>query len=142
MISRVTCRKRLFSGHPCTALDDCRGFTLFEIIVTVVILSVGLVAIYEALIVSVNGFGYYSNMLTVQSWMDKKIWEAQDILVRGGSEAAVSEGGTFKSGNKDVQFDLKKRAVIDGSLYELRLECSWREGGRDVSVSRVAYAAI
>ena len=109
---------------------------------TVVILSVGLVAIYEALIVSVNGFGYYSNMLTVQSWMDMKIWEARDILVRGGSEAAVSEGGTFKSGNKDVQFDLKKRAVIDGSLYELRLECSWREGGRDVSVSRVAYAAI
>ncbi len=123
-------------------LKDRGGFTLFEVIVTVVILSVGLVAIYEALIVSVNGFGYYSNMLTVQSWMDKKIWEAQDILVRGGSEAEVSEGGTFKSGNKDVQFDLKKRAVIDGSLYELRLECSWREGGRDVSVSRVAYAAI
>ena len=74
--------------------------------------------------------------------MDGKIWEAQDILVRGGSEAEVSEGGTFKSGNKDVQFDLKKRTVIDGSLYELKLECSWREGGRDVSVSRVAYAAI
>ncbi len=118
------------------------GFTLFEIIVTVVILSVGLVAIYEAFIVSANGFGYYSNTLTVQSWMDKKIWEAQDVLVRGGSEAAVSESGTFESGNKDVQFDLKKRAVIDGSLYELRLECLWREGGRDVSVSRVAYAAI
>ncbi len=109
---------------------------------TVVILSVGLVAIYEALIVSVNGFGYYSNMLTVQSWMNGKLWEARDNLVRCGDEATVDEGGTFKSGSKDVQFDLKKRAVIDGSLYELRLECSWREGGRDVSVSRVAYAAI
>ncbi len=110
--------------------------------VTVVILSVGLVAIYEALIVSVNGFGYYSNMLTVQSWMDKKIWEAQDNLIRGGSEAAVDEDGKFEIKSKDIQFDLKKRAVIDGSLYELKLECSWREGGRDVSVSRVAYAAI
>ncbi len=123
-------------------LDDCRGFTLFEIIVTVVILSVGIVAIYEGFIVSVNGFSYYSNMLTVQTWMDKKIWEAQDNLVRDGSKAAVGEWGTFKSGSKDVRYDLKKRAVIDESLYELRLKCSWREGGRDVSVSRGAYAAI
>ena len=74
--------------------------------------------------------------------MDTKIWEAQDGLVRGGGETVMSEGGTFRSGNKDVRFDLKKRAVIDGSLYELKLDCSWREGGRDVSVSRVAYAAI
>ena len=118
------------------------GFTLFEVIVTAVILSVGLVAIYEGMIVSVNGFGYYSNMLTVQSWMEEKVWEARDTLIRGGSEAAVNEGGTFKSGNKSVQFDLRKTTVIDGSLYEIRLECSWREGGRNVNVSRVAYAAI
>ena len=118
------------------------GFTLFEIVVAVVILSVGIVAIYEALLVSVNGFSYYSNSLTIQSWMGNKIWEAQDKLIRGGSESTVSETGTFQSGNKDIQFDLKKRSVIDGGLYELRLECSWREGGRNVVVSRVAYAAI
>ena len=53
------------------------GFTLFEIVVAVVILSVGIVAIYEALIVSVNGFSYYSNALTVQSWMGRKLWEAR-----------------------------------------------------------------
>ena len=119
-----------------------RGFTLFEIVVAVVILSVGIVAIYEALIVSVNGFSYYTNALTVQSWMGKKLWKAQDQLARGGSESTVDESGTFQSGNKDIQFNMKKHSVIDGRLYELKLECSWREGGRNVIVSRAAYAAI
>jgi prepilin-type N-terminal cleavage/methylation domain-containing protein len=135
-------RTILSAGSNPETSSSRNGFTLFEIVVAVVILSVGIVAIYEALIVSVNGFSYYSNALTIQSWMGRKLWEAQDKLVRGGSEATVNEAGTFQSGNKDVQFNLEKQSVIDGGLYELRLECSWREGGRNVSVSRAAYAAI
>ena len=33
-------------------------------------------------------------------------------LIRGGSESAVDEAGTFQSGNKDIQFDLKKHQNI------------------------------
>lgn len=119
-----------------------RGFTLFEIIVTVVILSVGIVGIYEALIVSLNAYGYYSNSLVVQSWMDTKMWEVEDELAR--SEGGISQGdsGKFLSGSKEVSWRVMVRPVIEGSLYELILRCSWKEGRRNVNASRVSYAAI
>ena len=45
-------------------------------------------------------------------------------------EAMPNEMGFYRLPAKEV------------GLYELRLECSWREGGRNVKVSRAAYAAI
>lgn len=118
------------------------GFTLFEVVVTAVILSVGMVAIYEALAVSVDAFGYYRNRLTVQSWMDRKIWEVGDALMQTEGGPIGSQTDTFRSDGKDIRFHLTPRTVIDGKLYELNLKCSWRQGRRNVSVSRVAYAAI
>lgn len=106
------------------------------------ILSIGLVVIYEALFVCLNVFSYYLNYLTVQCWMNEKIWRVEDYLVRSGGEAVENTAGEFMVRNKKIGWQMSINPISEGSLYQLSLICSWREGLREVSASRVAYAGI
>lgn len=118
----------------------CRGgFTLFEIMVTAVILTVGLVTIYEALLVSVNVYSYYSKALDIQTWMDVKIWEVREGMLAGENPSVGA--GTFQSGNKDIHWRSDMRPAAGGAVYQVSLVCSWREGGRDVELTRVVYVS-
>ena len=55
-----------------------RGFTFFEIMVTVAILSFGIVMVFQAFLTSLNAFSYYMTHLQVQCLADEKIWEVSD----------------------------------------------------------------
>ncbi len=118
------------------------GFTLFEIMVSVAILSIGLVVILEALLVCLNIFGYSLNYLNAQCWMNEKMWRMEDYLARTEGEEAGVTTGKFRSGNKKIAWTMSITPIIEGSLYELSLVCSWKEGSRSITVSRIAYAGI
>lgn len=109
---------------------------------TVVILSVGLVAVHESMLVSVNALSYYTNYLTVQSWMANRAWEAQDSLMRTEGRSAGPSSGILMSGRKEIEWKMSVKTIVEDSLYEVTLRCSWRRGGRDINVSRVTYADI
>ena len=123
-------------------LKGVGGFTLFEVMITVAILSIGLVVIYEVLFVCLNTFSYYLNCLTVQCWMNEKIWRVEDYLVRSGGEVIGDTASEFMIGNKKIDWRMSIKPISEGDLYQLSLICSWREGSREVNVSRVAYAGI
>ncbi len=118
------------------------GFTLFEIMVSVAILSIGLVVIFEALLVCLNIFSYSLNYLNAQCWMNEKMWRMEDYLVRNEGEEAGTTSGKFRSGSKNIAWTMSITPIIEESLYELSLVCSWKEGSRNVTVSRIAYAGI
>jgi prepilin-type N-terminal cleavage/methylation domain-containing protein len=123
-------------------LSSHGGFTLFEVVITVAILSIGLVVIYEALFVCLNTFSYYLNCLTVQCWMNEKIWRVEDYLVRSEGVAIGDTAGEFVIGRKKIEWRMSIKPISEGELYQLSLICSWREGSREVNVSRAAYAGI
>ena len=77
-----------------------KGFTLFEVIVTTAVLSLGALFIYEAFFDSLDLFNYCSNHLRAISWADEKIWQTQDSLGRLGPEAHIQTAGEFVEGNK------------------------------------------
>ena len=118
-----------------------RGFTLIEVMVTTCILSLGIVLIYESFFISLDSLNYYSNYLNVASWMDEKIWQAQNNLSRFGLLIPIETQGEFLNGNKNFRWNLSYNLIEDTqNLYQIDLILSWQEGKRKVKLLRTAYA--
>jgi prepilin-type N-terminal cleavage/methylation domain-containing protein len=118
-----------------------RGFTLLEVMVATAVLSLGIVFIYQAFFISLNSFEYYNNYLKVSSWLNEKIWEAQDNLFRLGSLAQIYSSGSLKVDNNNFVWNLSYGLIDEAeNLYQIDLALSWQEGKRRVNLTRNAYA--
>jgi prepilin-type N-terminal cleavage/methylation domain-containing protein len=120
-----------------------RGFTLLELIVTVAILSLGIVFIYEGFFVSLGVSSYTKNYLDVQLWIEQKLWDIQDKLLRYKTLLTQQSSGSFILRNKNFLWELSY-ALIEGTekinLYEIDLRVRWKEGLRNVEIVRATYA--
>jgi len=117
------------------------GFTLIEIMVTTVIVSFTTVLIYEAFFRSLDLINYCSDYLKVVSWVDDKMWQAQNELTRFNSLTESPASGDITIDNKKFKWNLSYD-IIDSAqfLYRLDLKCSWREGEKTRLISRMTYA--
>ena len=116
------------------------GFTLLEIMISVVILSLGIVFIFEALLVSFDLVNYCSNSLKITLWMDEKIWQTQDQLSRFGDSASIEISGVLTNGNRDARWHLSHELIDEKELHKIDLVLFWREGQREIKRMRSAYA--
>jgi prepilin-type N-terminal cleavage/methylation domain-containing protein len=123
------------------AFHTRRGFTLIEVMVTVVILSLGAVLLYSAFFTSLDSFNYCVNYVKVIPWMDEKVWQAQDFLSHFNQSEQLDREGEFKNGNKNFNWRLFYNQVDElQGLYKIALTVFWRQGQRTITVSRTAYA--
>ena len=120
-----------------------QGFSLLEILLSVVILSVGLVAMNRVLIGSVMALAGMSSRSEARRFAADKIWELQDISERLNQRPGKAEEGRMTGGDKTYQYEVlwKPLQGID-SLMEGRLQISWREGGLTKRIQRVFYAHV
>jgi len=119
-----------------------RGFTLVEVMVATAVLSLAMVLIYQVFFTCLDSFNYCADYLDVVSFLDEKTWLAQDSLTRLDSLGADETEGEFVNQNKRFKWILTADTVegADGLLYEIAGRMIWREGRRDIEVSRTAYA--
>ena len=116
------------------------GFTLIEIMVTVAILSFGLVAIYQTLFVSMDAYGYYTNYFDTQDWLSEKIYYLQEQLTDSGTLEAGVMSGQIERNHKKIDWHINISVLdADQGLYKVNISLSWREGGKNVGTSRDAY---
>lgn len=119
-----------------------KGFTLLEVMMTTVVLSLGAVLIYNSFFTSVDAFDYYSTLYKTIPWMDEKIWETQDSLARLGPGASVETGGSLNSANKNILWNLSFVPINSaGNLYRIDLILFWPQGNKKIQLSRSAYAS-
>lgn len=119
-----------------------KGLSLVELMVAVAILSFGIVILYEAFFTCLNAFSYSQNRLDTQRWMDEKIWQTQDELIRSGSLIMSENTGSFMEKNKNFTWKIALNLIeqaADSFLYKVSLDVSWKEAQRDVKLSQVAY---
>lgn len=117
------------------------GFTLIEIMVATMVLSLGAVMIYEAYFLSLYASNYCYDYLNVVSWADEQIWEAQDNLNRLGILPQEMMSGGFRENSKDFKWGLSYGPAGEaGELYNIDLVVNWRESGKAIKLSRSAVA--
>lgn len=121
-----------------------RGFTLVEILVAVSILSMGIVSIFQTFFVNIDLLSHYKDYLNVMPWVDEKIWEAQNQLMRYGSLGPqVRTNGTLVVGVKkypwNLDYKLKDREKL---LFQIsfHMDRERQTQTRDFHLERTAYA--
>ncbi|MCK5012450.1 MAG: prepilin-type N-terminal cleavage/methylation domain-containing protein [Candidatus Omnitrophica bacterium] len=117
-----------------------KGFTLVELIVTVAILAFGIVTIYEALFISMDTFGFYTNYLDTQDWINEKISQVQNQLTKAQILEPGETSGQIVRGSKTFDWSMTVSPVNEEQgLYKIDLTLSWKQGSKRVRTSRVAY---
>lgn len=119
-----------------------RGLSFLEVMVTAVILSVGLVAIYRSFFITFDHFHYLSCRLYANNLIETKIARAEKDFRDLKDFDIGSMTDEVEIGNKNVAFaytiDLKPVGTLL-SVFELDITLSWDDHGRTISISRSAY---
>ena len=135
VISKLNLRARCNRGL------SLRGFSLVELMVTTLVLSLGILMVYQGFFTSLGGLNYCVDYLNAQLWMDEKIWDVQDKLAHYKTLLTEDTSGTFIMRNRQFHWELDYN-LIQGSkaasLYEVNLGVAWKEGIKQVATQRTA----
>ncbi len=119
-----------------------KSFTLIEVMVTVSVLSFGILLLYHSFFISVDSVQYASNRINAQIWLDSKAWDEKDSFARSGGVVPVaSETGVFKLNGRDFIFN-RSMQPLDPGLYALTLTLSWKESGKERFLSYATYLIL
>jgi prepilin-type N-terminal cleavage/methylation domain-containing protein len=120
-----------------------RSFTLIEVLVSVAILSVGIVFIFRSFFTCLNAFGRYVTYLNIMPWMNEQLWRAEDEIIRTGKPVSPSNQGEFTYEGKKFSWYLVSSPVDKNErLYRLDLAVSWQEARKQMTLNRYAYTAL
>ncbi|MFH1412119.1 MAG: prepilin-type N-terminal cleavage/methylation domain-containing protein [Candidatus Omnitrophota bacterium] len=116
------------------------GFNLYELMVAVAILSLGLVVIYESFLTVANattGLPYY---LKTQFVMDEMIWEQETLLRENGYLFPENVEGSLTLNNKELRW-VRGIKLLDSSqgLYSVSMIFDWTASGKSLRNSRTVY---
>lgn len=117
------------------------GFTLIEAMAATAVLSLGIVLIYESFFISLDAFSYYGDYMKTVSWIDDKVWQAEENITRTGSLREMDRAGSFTINNRGFNWRLSYDPVggMD-KLYKVNVILWGERGKRPVIISRTAYA--
>lgn len=115
------------------------GFSLIEVLLAVVVLSLAILMIYRSNLSSMNVYSEYKNRLNIQSWAEEKIWEAKEKILQSDVPEEGQSAGEISHRNKTYQWRLEVKRDGSEDTYTIRLDIQWTEGRRTAALSRVSY---
>lgn len=118
--------------------NDASGFTLLELLVTVAIVALGMVLIYEALFMSLDTLALASERFQAVEWSNDKMWEAQDRLNQYGFLTQEADGGEILVNQKALHWTSRVRPLTE-TLYQVDLRMTWKTGSRDMVFRRASW---
>ncbi|MFH1459964.1 MAG: prepilin-type N-terminal cleavage/methylation domain-containing protein [Candidatus Omnitrophota bacterium] len=115
-----------------------KGFTLVEVMVATVILAVGIVAIFEIYLMSLDAINLFNDRLKAQLFINEKIAQLQnDFNSPLETFVTLNDAGIVKFGNKIFNWEvlLESKDLRQG-LYLVKVRMSWFVGSKQYSVQR------
>jgi hypothetical protein len=119
-----------------------QGITFIEVMLTVIILSVGLVGLYRSFFSAVNHLDHLSTRLYALNLMESRIATIEkDFRSLQDFDIGLLEQEVMINGRPVIfQYTVGLKPVGTLlSVFELDMVLSWQERGRVVSVARTAY---
>ena len=112
------------------------GFTLLELIISIAILSVGIVAVMQAITYSVRSAGLSCDMASVIFLAQDKIQELEykETSSLIGSQPKESQGSQDK-----FNWQYALNLVTDLNLYKLDFDVGWKRQNRQESLHLETY---
>lgn len=119
------------------------GFTLVEVVLSLVILTAGIAAVYRPLISGMSSMNYLGQRMEAEQILVQKIWEF-DLQ-------ANTMGGLLQKTNRDVVTSRTKTYTVKLSaephpafqqLQTVEGTVFWQAGNRSRSLRRTAYIWI
>ena len=119
------------------------GFTLIEVMVTVVILSLGTLVIHEGLLRSADVLVHTNSQLVAEEWFSDKTWDVEESLFFSEEDSEQAASGTFTEVNRNFDWSVATTPVSGGNkLYLINLNLLWHEGNKEVHLNRAFYATF
>ena len=118
-------------------MQNRKGITLIEVLVSVIILSVGITACYRPLLASVNALKYADERMEANYVLSAQAWQLQEEGVKGGK---VSEGMSESMCPAQAKAYRCQKAVKylsdDGRLSRVDLRVMWKNSQMVKSIER------
>jgi len=105
------------------------GFSLLEVLVATVILSVGVVFLFPSFFLATDVLMIARDRLVVQSWAENRLWEEGRALQQVGRGAVGAGSGDVLLGKRMYTWE-KRIEEIDPGLSAVTLTVRWAAGGR------------
>ncbi len=121
-----------------------RGFTFFEVMVTVVVFSLGLVMIHKAMLLSFDYQQHLTNRLFAKNYLDHQATRIQYLFKSGAALPKDLNGSVHavRLNKRLIPFRLSvsmKPLNTEKDFYEMEMTLSWPERSRTARLSRSAY---
>ena len=104
-----------------------KGFLLFEVMITVAVLSLGLVIIIHSFISCLNGTKTIVNYIDAGFYLERKMWD-----IENGLEDTYGEDEKYK-------WKLSTNVIEDTDLSEAVLSVSWDQGNIGKKLTLATY---
>jgi len=119
------------------------GFSFIEIMTTVAVLSLGILAVYQSFFKSLDYLNHMTYRLHALNILSNKIELVQkrlevsgEIALNEPTPAIVSINGKTVEFQQDVQISDVHQLK---NIYRLDVTLSWQESGRNITLSRSCY---
>jgi prepilin-type N-terminal cleavage/methylation domain-containing protein len=120
-----------------------KGLTLVEVLITVAILSVGIIAIFQSFFVSLNQIVHLTNRLYVTTNLDNRICLIERMLRAYKTlPFDMNQDRSMSSDNNSLKYKpfVSYQAVEDfPDVFKMDVSVSWKEQNIDKHLSRSAY---
>ena len=121
-----------------------KGFTLIEIILSIVILTVGIISVQRVFIGSLSALSVIENWDQAEALLEEKIWDIERGVKEGDGVLPSSQSNGVLLGKiRTYQYDLNIRAIDrESNFVEATLSVSWKISGIKRSITRHFYLMV
>ena len=121
-------------------MKNQRGMILLEILLSVVILSVGLIVIYHSILGSLSAFNYVKLREEANRFIGVQVWSISQAIHENPKASVNARNELIKLGNKEARYQLKINPLTpDNKLLEMDHTVVWKVGGHMRTVERIVY---
>ena len=121
-----------------------RGFTLIEVILSIMILALGIVSVQRVFIGSLPALSVIENWSQAERLLEEKIWGlGREVRERGKKFRKRNDSGLILGSDRTFQYDMSLREMSpDAHLMEAKAVISWGKQGVGHSIKRTFYLMV